>query len=128
MNSKVLRGLLVLSLVVFPVVVASSQQINMDALSAEEDFRWGVRAFQNARYNEAILSFEQSLANRPDVPIVREWLGRAYYYSGFYEPAIDVWEALIAGGYAQNRLANRIELIRSAQGIGPETAPEDRFV
>ncbi len=128
MKPKVLCGLLVVALAVFPVLLAAPQQIDMDALSAEEDFRWGVRAFQNARYNEAILSFEQSLANRADVPIVREWLGRAYYYSGFYEPAIDVWEALIAEGYAQSRLSNRIELIRAAQGVGPETAPEDRFV
>ncbi len=123
-----LRGLLVVTLVVFPVLWAPPQQIDMDALSAEEEFRWGVRAFQNARYNEAIMSFEQSLAHRPDVPIVREWLGRAYFYSGFYEPAIDVWEALIAEGYAHNRLANRIELIRASQGVGPETAPEDRYV
>lgn len=127
MNRKV-RCLFVAALLVFPVLMVQSQQIDMDALSAEEEFRWGVRAFQNARYNEAILSFEQSLAHRPDVPIVREWLGRAYYYSGFYEPAIDVWEALIDEGYAQNRLANRIELIRAGQGVGPETAPEDRYV
>jgi len=127
MNLRVLCSL-VAALLVFPVFAVPAQQIDMDALSAEEEFRWGVRAFQNARYNEAILSFEQSLAHRPDVPVVREWLGRAYYYSGFYEPAIDVWEALIAEGYAHNRLTNRIELIRVGQGVGPETAGEDRYV
>ena len=55
----------------------------MDAVNAEEEFRWGVKAYNNGFFNKAILSFEKSLSFKPANPKTKEWLGKAYYRSGF---------------------------------------------
>ncbi|MCL2806194.1 MAG: 6-bladed beta-propeller [Treponema sp.] len=62
-----------------------------DALNAADEFRFGVQAYNRFSYNEAILSFERSLSLRPGEPIILDWLGRAYYRSGFEETAIRQW-------------------------------------
>jgi len=65
------------------------------ALSAAEEFRVGVHAFNRFSYNEAILSFERALSFRPGEPLILDWLGRAYYRSGFEETAVRQWRAAL---------------------------------
>ena len=66
-----------------------------EALSAAEEFRLGVHAYNRFSYNEAILSFERALSFRPGEAIILDWLGKAYYKSGFEETALRQWRAAL---------------------------------
>ena len=69
-----------------PLFIAGSQTLgpdDLDAVYAREEFRIGVQAYNRFAFNEAILSFERALFYRPGEPLILEWLGRAYYRSGF---------------------------------------------
>jgi len=72
-------------------------QIDMDQVKASEEFAWGVRAFHQGRYNESILGFERALSFKPEDKLFREWLGRAYYFSGFEGAAIQEWNKVLEG-------------------------------
>ena len=63
------------------------------ALIAAEEFRLGIHAYNRFSYNEAILSFERALSYLPGEAILLDWLGRAYYRSGFEDIAIRQWSA-----------------------------------
>jgi len=65
------------------------------ALTAAEEFRLGVQAFNRFAYNEAILSFERALSFRPGEPLILDWLGKSYYRSGFEEIALRQWRAAL---------------------------------
>ena len=54
--------LLLCILTVVSLQSLSSQQIDMDQVYAEREFRFGVRAFHRGEYNKALLSLEKSLS------------------------------------------------------------------
>jgi DNA-binding beta-propeller fold protein YncE len=88
-----------------------SQTIDMDAAEAEQEFRWGVVAFHQGNFNEAILAFSRSLALSPEEPRPRFWLGLAYYRSGFHSAALGEWEKLLEAGEATTYLDNLIDTL-----------------
>ena len=100
----------------------------MDAVKAEEEFRWGVKAYNNGFFNKAILSFEKSLTFKPENPKTKEWLGKAYYRSGFEEAALTVWQSLLDAGEGSAVLQNRIDTLRFRRGFGKELAEKGRYV
>ncbi|WP_461256016.1 6-bladed beta-propeller [Treponema sp. R80B11-R83G3] len=65
------------------------------ALAAAEEFRIGVQAYYRFSYNEAIYSFERALSFLPNAPMTLDWLGKAYYRSGFEEIALRQWRAAL---------------------------------
>jgi len=67
----------------------------VDAINAAEAFRLGVQAYNRFSYNESILSFERALSFRQGESIILDWLGRAYYRSGFEEIALRQWRAAL---------------------------------
>jgi len=95
-----------------------------DALVAAEEFRLGVQAFNRFSYNEAILAFERALSFRPGEPLILDWLGKAYYRSGFEENALRQWRAAldIYGGNSGNSGAGMLLLARI------ETVANRRFL
>lgn len=97
-----------------------AQQIDMDAAEAEQEFRWGVVAFHQGNFNEAILSFSRSLALNPEEPRPRFWLGLAYYRSGFQGAALGEWEKLIEAGEETSYLANLMETVRYRRSLESE--------
>lgn len=100
----------------------------MDAVNARDEFRWGVLAFYNGFYNEAILSFEKSLSYKPDDSQTHFWLGRAYYYSGFEEAALNEWSNIMEIGRGSGFLSNLIEIIQDRRGVARELKAERRYV
>ncbi|MDR2941166.1 MAG: 6-bladed beta-propeller [Treponema sp.] len=103
-----------------------------DALNAAEEFRLGVHAYNRFAYNEAILSFERALSFRPGEAIILDWLGRAYYRSGFEETAIRQWRAAL-DIYGRNSgagmlLASRIETVSNRRFLLPVADDEVRYV
>jgi len=102
------------------------------ALSAAEEFRLGVHAFNRFSYNEAILSFERALSFRPGEPLILDWLGRAYYRSGFEEIAVGQWRAAL-DIYGRNTgvgmlLGARIETVANRRFLLPVASDGVRYV
>ncbi|MDR0301328.1 MAG: 6-bladed beta-propeller [Treponema sp.] len=102
------------------------------ALSAAEEFRLGVQAYNRFAYNEAILSFERALSFRPGEAIILDWLGRAYYRSGFEETALRQWRAAL-NSYGRNSgagmlLSSRIETVSNRRFLLPVADDGVRYV
>jgi DNA-binding beta-propeller fold protein YncE len=102
------------------------------ALSAAEEFRLGVHAYNRFSYNEAILSFERALSFRPGQPLILDWLGKAYYRSGFEETAVRQWRAAL-DLYGRNTgvgmlLNARIETVANRRFLLPVANDGARYV
>ena len=96
---------------------------DLAALYAREEFRIGVQAYNRYAFNEAIFSFERALYHRPGEPLILEWLGNAYYRSGFEDTALRQWQLAAAGyGYTSGQgilLSGKIETVRNARSAFP---------
>ena len=102
------------------------------ALSAAEEFRIGVQAYNRFAYNEAILSFERALSFRPGEAVILDWLGKAYYRSGFEDTALRQWRAALET-YGRNTgagmlLASRIETVANRRVLLPVANDGVRYV
>ncbi|MGM0673082.1 MAG: hypothetical protein ACQETQ_00150 [Spirochaetota bacterium] len=97
-----------------------AQDIDMDLIEAEEEFRFGVQAFHNGRYNEAILSLSRALSNEStDLP-TRYWLGRAYYFAGFVDAAMNQWQYIVDAGESNAHLRTLLDIVDARSGVVPE--------
>jgi hypothetical protein len=76
-----------------------------------DDFRFGVQAFNRGRFNNAILSFEKSLSQSPDEPLIPFWLASAYSRSGFEATAAEQLKRLILAGKANPFVLAREEAL-----------------
>lgn len=97
-----------------------AQDIDMDDIEAEEEFRFGVNAFHNGRYNEAILSFSRALSFAEEDMTTRYWLGRAYYFAGFVDAAVNQWRYVVDAGAGSARLRALLDVVSARQGVTPE--------
>ncbi len=104
------------------ISVILPQEIDMKAVEAEEELRWGVVAFNNGFYNKAVQSLEKSLALQPENSNTLEWLGRSYYMSGMEDAALSEWEKVIYYENAGASLLNFVDLVKYRQllSIRPE--------
>ena len=105
---------------------------DINAIDAAREFRIGVQAFNRFAFNEAILAFERALAFRPGEAIILDWLGRAYYRSGFENIALQQWRAAVEA-YGRNTemgmiLASRIETISNRRTFLPVANDNVRYV
>ena len=98
-------------------------QVDFDLLNFQEAFREGVLRFHRGSYNEAILSFQRSLSFLPDDSLAREWLGRAYYFSGYEDAAVNEWRKLEAPPF----LRNFIDSIESRRSLADELNEDRNF-
>jgi DNA-binding beta-propeller fold protein YncE len=112
--------------------INSQEVLDMNAITARDEFRVGVQAFNRFAYNEAILSFERALSFRPDEVLYHEWLGRAYYQSGLEGAALSQWQ-IAAENYDSTStealmLASRIETVRNRRSWLPLIGSTGRYV
>ena len=103
-----------------------------NAISAADEFRIGIHAFNRYAFNEAILSFERALSFRPGEPVILDWLGKAYYRSGLENTALRQWRAS-ADIYGRNSgpamvLANRIETVANRRFLLPVADDEVQYL
>jgi DNA-binding beta-propeller fold protein YncE len=101
-------------------------------LAAAEEFRVGVQAYYRFSYNEAIHAFERALSFRPGEPMTLNWLGKAYYRSGFEGIALRQWRAaldLYGRNSSEGMLLNaRIETVANRRFLGPIANDGIRYV
>ena len=84
---------------------------------ATEQLRLGVIAYNQGRVSESLLLFEKALAWDPGEPSILDWLGRAYYRSGFESTALATWEPLLSLPDAPASLTSRVELIKARRAL-----------
>ncbi|MCL1815512.1 MAG: NHL repeat-containing protein [Treponema sp.] len=91
-----------------------------DTISAQNEFRIGVQAYYRYAFNEAINSFERANSFRPGEPLILDWLGRAYYRSGFEDTALRQW-AFAADRSSSSSdeilLRSRVETVRNRRSL-----------
>jgi len=105
---------------------------DINAINAAAEFRVGIHAFNRYAFNEAILSFERALAFRPGEAIIMDWLGKAYYRSGFENTALRQWRAA-ADAYGINTgpgmvVGNRIETVTNRRTLLPTADDDVRYI
>lgn len=79
---------------------------------AAQEFRRGVQAYYRGSYNDAVMQFEKALGYMPDDSLILDWLGKAYYNSGFEGTAVQNWRRAVNNGYGGLLLQNKIEVIQ----------------
>ncbi len=105
-----------------------SQNIDMDQVNADEEFRIGVNAFHQGFFNKAVLAMERSLALKPESSLVREWLGRCYYQSGYENAALNEWDNIIQSGKGGEALNNLRNMVYERRGLLNELKERDSWV
>jgi DNA-binding beta-propeller fold protein YncE len=105
---------------------------DINAINAAAEFRVGIQAYNRYAFNEAILSFERALAFRPGEAIIMDWLGKAYYRSGFENTALRQWRAA-ADAYGINTgpgmvVGNRIETVTNRRILLPTADDDVRYI
>jgi DNA-binding beta-propeller fold protein YncE len=128
--------LLILLLLLFPRPLPAQDLItggsDSNAISAAAEFRVGVQAYNRYAFNEAILSFERALSFRPGEGIILDWLGKAYYRSGFEDTALRQWRAAIAAYPPKSGegmvAANRVETLANRRLLMPVAGDHVRYV
>lgn len=121
------KYLLFLILSLFTTLVAA-QNIDMDQIEADEEFRTAVIAFHQGYHNRAILALERSLGFKPEDTLVRQWLGRAYYHSGYEDAALNQWDNLIEAGQAHSALLSFRDMVERRRGLQIEMMERDPWV
>ena len=117
---------LIVALLFCALVSVGAQEYDIRSNATQEEFRWGVNAFHSGLYNDSLLSFSRALSLEPDSSIIRTWLGRAYFASGFTEAALNEWQFLLNSGATLPHIAAWVETLRSQQAN--ELADPPRYV
>ena len=108
-------------------LAAQAQAVDLEQARADDDFRWGVRAFHDANFGDAILSLEKSLSRKPAAVLPRVWLGSALYKHGFEEEALAEWRQALARDPGDSLLRGRIQLTELRRGVGREIARPPQY-
>ncbi|MDR2575855.1 MAG: NHL repeat-containing protein [Treponema sp.] len=148
MKKQSIRRLLVTVLILLPSFLvaqnADSEQADtlrrayitggedINAINAAAEFRVGIHAYNRYAFNEAILSFERALAFRPGEAVIMDWLGKAYYRSGFENTALRQWRAA-ADAYGINTgpgmvVGSRIETVANRRTLLPTADDDVRYI
>ncbi len=99
-----------------------ADQLFPDAIEARDAFRQGVVAFHTGFFNQAVQSFQRAGTFEPDNPLILEWLGWAYYRSGFVDAALAQWSFLDDRGRADPFLRSVVEIVTARRGRLPESS------
>jgi len=97
-------------------------------VEAGELFRTGVQTFHRGSYQSAILSFERSLALKPEDALVLDWLASANSRAGYVQSAIRTWRDLTRTNYDTSAIKSRLQFATYRYGLGAELAGEPRWV
>jgi DNA-binding beta-propeller fold protein YncE len=105
---------------------------DINAINAVAEFRIGIHAYNRYAFNEAILSFERALAFRPGEAVIMDWLGKAYYRSGFENTALRQWRAA-TDAYGINTgpgmvVGSRIETVTNRRTLLPTADDDVRYI
>ena len=120
--------IVLLLVLLLPGAVYSQDRIDLDLLSARDEFKWGVKAYHRGLFSEAVRAFERALSYKPENIEMQEWLGLSWYRSGYTDAAIQMWESIITSESADSLLMNRLEILKQQTGVSSESRDGGRFL
>jgi DNA-binding beta-propeller fold protein YncE len=130
-NDKKPVCLIVKSLIIIGLLLPLflfGEDLDMNKVRANEEFHYGVDAYNYGLFGKALQSFELALSHEPDNETIKTWLGRTYYRMGFEDTALSIWDELLSAGRGTSLLENQKKVIELRRGLGRELAPEENYV
>lgn len=112
MNTKI-----ILLFFVFVSSLSFSQDVELNRINAKEEFKWGVRFFNQGFYEKSVFSFERSLSFDSLDLRTHLWLGSAYYMKGDVDAAIQEWSILSDKNEIPLWLEKSMEIISAGRGV-----------
>lgn len=94
-----------------------SQDVEMNLVNARDEFKWGVKFYNQGLYEKSVFSFERSLSYDPSDLQTHLWLGHAYYMKGDVEAALKEWSILEDDGHSPLWLDSLVEIISAGRGV-----------
>jgi DNA-binding beta-propeller fold protein YncE len=122
------RVLLLLFLALAVRAGGQDRPLDYDQVRSDDALRDGVAAFHSGLYNKAILSFEESLRDKPAALEPRKWLGEALWASGLEEQALNEWHHVLQAGLQDDVLAARVEVLEVRRSLDPDLRTQDRYL
>lgn len=122
-----MKNLIVIISLFFSMFLAA-ENVDLNLINAREEFRWGVKAYNDGLYSKAVFSFEKSLSFEPDNIDTHFWLGRSYYMSGDIDAAVKEWNIVQESGTAPSWLDSYVEIIQAQRGVLGELYEVERWV
>ncbi|OQY40815.1 MAG: hypothetical protein B6229_00620 [Spirochaetaceae bacterium 4572_7] len=104
-------------ILLFNAIVLFSQDVELNLVNAKDEFKWGVKFYNQGLYEKSVFSFEKSLSFNSVDNLTHMWLGRAYYMKGDIEAALKEWSQLSDNGNAPLWLDSSIDIISSDLGV-----------
>jgi DNA-binding beta-propeller fold protein YncE len=120
------KNLLLLFLLVCALLPA--QEIDMEAVQAAEDFRWGLRAFHSGHFEDSILSLERSLSRKPQDLRTRNWLAAALYRAGYEDAALAEWRYVLQEDPGNTVVKNTVDVLTFRRGLGEQMEETGQMV
>lgn len=110
------KGLFTL-LLIFLTLTIIPQNIDLLKEHSFDEFQNGIRAYHNAEYEQAITFFLKSLGHNEDNHLSRYFLGESYRKAGYEKNAIFTWNNLLALGYEDRNLKNKVAYLYNKRGM-----------
>lgn len=82
-----------------------------------DEFRKGIRSYQDAQYENAIGSFIRALSYDDANNSARYYLGESYRKAGYEKNALYVWNTLLAMGDGNRYLKNKLSYLYNRRGM-----------
>jgi len=118
-------GLLVL-ICVFSLGAQSS--VLAEDARADDLFRQGVIRFNDSYYSESALLFQRVLELQPNNLLARNWLGRAYYFSGYENAALQEWSTVKELGGGSPELVSFMENLEARRGLSRDLEEDSEWL
>lgn len=104
-----------------------AQNVDMEAVAAQDEFIWGIGSFHRGHFNDAIRALERSLGYKPEDMAVREWLGRAYYRTGLNGAALDLWKDVLDADEGDAFLRKEYDDLYTRVSLPAQEPVQERF-
>lgn len=104
------------------------QEYDIESLTAQQEFEWGVRSYNNGFYNESTLSFSRVVTQAPQSVLARLWLARSYYVAGLPDAAVEQYRIIVNNDQGSPYIRSRIEAIDTIRNSDLLLLPEPQYV
>lgn len=112
-----MRKICLILVFLFTFLPVTSQDVELNRINAKEEFKWGVKFFNQALYEKAVFSFERSLSFDSLDLRTHLWLGHAYFMKGDVDAALDEWQVVKDKGALPLWLERQVEFIEVQRGV-----------
>jgi len=111
------KAKIIFLIIILSVLKIYPQNIDLQKEYSMDEFENGIRAFHEAEYEQAITYFIKALGFNDNNHLARLFLGESYRKAGYDKNAIFTWNNLLALGYEDRTLKNKIAYLYNRRGV-----------